>query len=445
MNHYLVRKNIFRMLSFFSVLLLLFLPTVPSSAVSASFDNAAFPSPGNVLAETPADGSSSSASGSSASENTAAGTESSSSGDDTAGAGTGFHVDAPCAIVMEASTGTVLYEQDADLQKPPASVTKVMTLLLIFEALDAGQISLTDTVTTSEHAASMGGSQVFLEAGESQTVETMIKCIAVASGNDACVAMAEYIAGSEDAFVAKMNERAAALGMTNTHFVNCCGLDADGHYTSARDIAIMSRELTINHPEIFDYTTIWMENITHVTTRGSSEFGLTNTNKLIRQYEGATGLKTGSTSKAGFCLSATATRNDISLIAVVMGCDSSKARIAASASLLDYGFSVCRIFTDNNPPALPAVPVRGGTAEEITCRYERNFSHVATSDLDESKIEKKLVMDDTVKAPVKEGQKIGTLDYYYDGTKLGSVAVLSGETVPKAHYTDYFQRLVLAL
>ena len=188
MNHYLVRKNIFRMLSFFSVLLLLFLPAVPSSAVSASFDNAASPSRGNVLAETPADGSSSSASGSSASENTAAGTESSSSGDDTAGAGTSFHVNAPCAIVMEASTGTVLYEQDADLQKPPASVTKVMTLLLIFEALDAGQINLTDTVTTSEHAASMGGSQVFLEAGESQTVETMIKCIAVASGNDACVA-----------------------------------------------------------------------------------------------------------------------------------------------------------------------------------------------------------------------------------------------------------------
>lgn len=404
MNHYPVRKNIFRMLSFFFPLILLFLMAVPSFAVSSS-----------------------------ASKNTVADTK------------TGFHVDAPCAIVMEASTGTVLYEQDADLQKPPASVTKVMTLLLIFEALDAGQISLTDTVTTSEHAASMGGSQVFLEAGESQTVETMIKCIAVASGNDACVAMAEYIAGSEDAFVTKMNERAAALGMKNTHFVNCCGLDADGHYTSARDIAIMSRELTVNHPQIFDYTTIWMENITHVTTRGTSEFGLTNTNKLIRQYEGATGLKTGSTSKAGFCLSATATRNDISLIAVVMGCDSSKARIAVSASLLDYGFSVCRIFTDDTPPSLPTIPVHGGTAKEINCRYERDFSHVATSDLDESKIEKKLVMDDTVKAPVKEGQKIGTLDYYYDGTKLGSVAILSEETVPKAHYTDYFRRLVLAL
>ena len=188
-----------------------------------------------------------------------------------------------------------------------------------------------------------------------------------------------------------------------------------------------------------------MENITHVTTRGSSEFGLTNTNKLIRQYEGATGLKTGSTSKAGFCLSATATRNDISLIAVVMGCESSKARVAASASLLDYGFSVCRIFTDDNPPALSAVPVRGGTVQQITCRYEKNFSYVATSDLDESKIEKKLVMDDAVTAPVKEGQRIGSLDYYYDGTKLGSVSILSEETVPEAHYMDYLQRLVLAL
>lgn len=428
-----VRKNIFRMLSFFCTFFLLFLSAVPAAAAS------------DVLAETPAAVTTSSEDDGSADETTATGTESSSSDDSSAVTETGFHVEAPCAIVMEASTGTVLYEQDADLQKRPASVTKVMTLLLIFEALDAGQISLTDSVTTSEHAASMGGSQVFLEAGEAQTVETLIKCIAVASGNDACVAMAEYIAGTEDAFVGKMNERAAALGMKNTHFVNCCGLDADGHYTSARDIAIMSRELTVNHPEIFDYTTIWMENITHITTRGSSEFGLTNTNKLIRQYEGATGLKTGSTSKAGFCLSATATRNDISLIAVVMGCESSKARVAASASLLDYGFSVCRIFTDDNPPALSAVPVRGGTAQQITCRYEKNFSYVATSDLDESKIEKKLVMDDAVTAPVKEGQRIGSLDYYYDGTKLGSVSILSEENVPEAHYMDYLQRLMLAL
>ena len=228
---------------------------------------------------------------------------------------------------MEASTGTILYEKDADKEKPPASVTKIMTLLLIFDALSKKQITLNDTVTVSEHAASMGGSQVFLEPGETQTVDTMIKCIAVSSANDACVAMAEHICGSEDAFVAKMNTRAQVLGMKHTHFINCCGLDAEGHYTSARDIVLMSRELIIKHPDIFHYTTIWMENITHVTKRGESEFGLSNTNKLLRQYQGATGLKTGSTSKAGFCLSATAERNHISLIAVVMACQSAKERV----------------------------------------------------------------------------------------------------------------------
>lgn len=356
-----------------------------------------------------------------------------------------FHADAPSALVMEASTGTILYEQNADEPRPPASVTKVMTLLLIFDAITSGQISLKDTVTVSEYAASMGGSQVFLEAGETQTVDTMIKCIAVASGNDACVAMAEYVAGSEQAFVDKMNARATELQMKNTHFVNCCGLDADDHYTSARDIAIMSRELTTKYPQIFDYTTIWMENITHVTRRGSSEFGLTNTNKLIRQYEGATGLKTGSTSKAGFCLSATATRNNISLIAVVMGCDSSKARISASSSLLDYGFSVCHIYTDDTPPTLPAVPVRGGTTQQITCHYAQNFSHIATSEIDQTKITKKINLNTDIKAPIKKGEKIGTLDYYYGDTKLGSISILSNEAVKKAHYIDYLRQLILSL
>ena len=356
-----------------------------------------------------------------------------------------MQVNAPAAIVMEASTGTVLYEQNADEKRPPASVTKVMTLLLIFDALDSGQIDLSDTVSTSEHAASMGGSQVFLEAGETQTVETLIKCIAIASGNDAAVAMAEYISGSEEAFVAKMNARAAALGMKNTHFVNCCGLDADGHLTSARDIAIMSRELTTRYPEIFDYTTIWMENITHVTLRGSSEFGLTNTNKLIRQYDGATGLKTGSTSKAGFCLSATATRNDVSLIAVVMGCESSKSRIADTSLLLDYGFSVCQLYTDKTPPALSPVPVRSGTARTVSCRYGQNFSCVLTSDMDASQIQKKLVMDETPAAPIREGQKIGALHYYYNGRKLGELPVLAAQSVKKARYADHLLQLLLTL
>ena len=320
-----------------------------------------------------------------------------------------------------------------------------MTLLLIFDALASGQISLNDTVSVSEHASSMGGSQVFLETGETQTVETMIKCIAVASGNDAAVAMAEYISGSEEAFVSKMNARAKELGMTHTHFINCCGLDAEGHYTSARDIALMSRELTTSYPAIFDYTTIWMENITHVTIRGSSEFGLTNTNKLIRQYDGATGLKTGSTSKAGFCLSATATKNDISLIAVVMGCSSSKVRIAATSALLDYGFSICHIFTDENPPVLSPVSVRQGAVDTISCEYDKTFSYVATQDFDASKIKRKLRWNKNITAPLKKGDAVGELIYYYDSKKLGSIFVMAKESVKKATYFDYFRKLVASL
>ena len=358
---------------------------------------------------------------------------------------TSFHVDAPCALLMEASTGTVLFEQAADEERAPASVTKVMTLLLIFDALASGQISLNDTVSVSEHASSMGGSQVFLETGETQTVETMIKCIAVASGNDAAVAMAEYISGSEEAFVSKMNARAKELGMTHTHFINCCGLDAEGHYTSARDIALMSRELTTSYPAIFDYTTIWMENITHVTIRGSSEFGLTNTNKLSRQYDGATGLKTGSTSKAGFCLSATATKNDISLIAVVMGCSSSKVRIAATSALLDYGFSICHIFTDENPPVLSPVSVRQGAVDTISCEYDKTFSYVATQDFDASKIKRKLRWNKNITAPLKKGDAVGELIYYYDSKKLGSIFVMAKESVKKATYFDYFRKLVASL
>ncbi len=222
------------------------------------------------------------------------------------------------AILMEASTGTVLYEQNSDEQLPPASVTKVMTLLLIYEAVRDGKIKWDDKVTVSEHAASMGGSQVFLEVGETQTVADMTKCIAIASANDAAVAMAEYIGGSEEGFVDLMNARAKELGMENTMFKNACGLDTDGHVTTARDIAIMSRELITNFPDIEQYTTTWQDTITHTTRRGTTEFGLTNTNKLVRWYEGATGLKTGSTGNAKYCLSATANKNGMSLIAVIM-------------------------------------------------------------------------------------------------------------------------------
>lgn len=360
-------------------------------------------------------------------------------------ASTGFQSAAPNAILMEATTGTILYEKDADKEKPPASVTKVMTLLLIFEALSKKQITLNDTVTVSEHAASMGGSQVFLEPGETQTVDTMIKCIAVSSANDACVAMAEHISGSEDAFVAKMNEKAQSLSMKHTHFVNCCGLDADGHYTSARDIALMSRELITKYPDIFHYTTIWMENITHITKRGESEFGLSNTNKLLRQYQGATGLKTGSTSKAGFCLSATAERNHVSLIAVVMACQSAKERVKDCASLLDYGFSLCKIYTDKQPPALSTVPVHNGTKESVACKYEKNFSYVFTSEINQNNIQKKIVFQKNLSAPIKKNQVIGKLEYSYNNKKIGVVSILASETVEKAKYMDYLQKLLLNL
>lgn len=269
-----------------------------------------------------------------------------------------LNLSAPSVLLMEASIGTILYENNSHTVLRPASITKIMTLILIFDAIESGQISLEDTVTVSEYAASMGGSQVFLEPNETQTVDTMIKCISVASANDACVAMAEFICGSEAAFVEKMNERAKGLGMNDTTFVNCCGLDVDGHMTSAYDVALMSRELTTKYPQIHNYSTIWMDTITHVTRRGSEEFGLTNTNKLIRQYQYATGLKTGSTSLAKYCVSATAVKDGMELIAVVMAAPDFKIRFADAATLLNYGFSKCRIYSDENTDTLAALPLK---------------------------------------------------------------------------------------
>ena len=274
-------------------------------------------------------------------------------------------ISAPSAVLMEASTGKVIFEKDKDTARPPASVTKIMTMLLIFDALADGRIQPEDEVTVSEYAASMGGSQVYLEAGEVQTVDTMLKCIAVASANDACVAMAEEICGSEEEFVARMNERAAGLGMEHTHFVNCNGLDAEGHLTSAHDIALMSRELITKYPQVHDYSMIWMENITHRTAKGESEFGLSNTNKLVRQYEYTTGLKTGSTGDAKFCVSATAEKNGIELIAVIMGADSSKERFADAVKLLNYGFGKCQLYTDDRTDGIRSVPEENGVQESV--------------------------------------------------------------------------------
>ena len=254
-----------------------------------------------------------------------------------------LEIESPSAILLEAKTGTVIYEKNADEARRPASVTKVMTLLLIYESLDSGKMRKEDVVTISEHAASMGGSQCYFEPGEQQTVEDMIKCIVVASGNDAAVAMGEHLAGSEAGFVEQMNQKAAQLGMTNTHFENACGLEAEGHLTSARDIAIMSRELTLKHPDIFNYSSIWMDTIIHKTARGESEFGLANTNKLLKQYNGMTGLKTGYTSVAGYSICATASRNGVDLIAVVMGAPTKEIRNGDVTKLFDYGFVKCKI------------------------------------------------------------------------------------------------------
>lgn len=346
-------------------------------------------------------------------------------------------IQAPGGVLMEARTGTVIFGKDQDTQRSPASITKIMTLILIFDAIENGTLKMEDTVTTSAHAKSMGGSQVFLEEGETQTVETMIKCIVIASGNDASVAMAEHIGGSEEEFVKRMNERAAELGMKHTHFVDCCGLtDSADHYTTPYDIAVMSRELITKYPKILEYSSIWMENITHVTRQGSKEFTLTNTNKLIRAYEGCTGLKTGSTSQAKFCLSAVAERNGITLISVVMASPDSKTRVKDAAALLNYGFSKCSLYADDNPGRLPEVAVARGVKENVSVVYEGRFQYLSTDGTTVTDVKKKLTLPKEVKAPVKKGSQAGELTYTMNGKELGKIRILYGESVRKATYLD---------
>lgn len=351
-------------------------------------------------------------------------------------------VSAPSAILMEASTGTVIFEKDADTARPPASVTKVMTMLLIFDAVENGSISLEDEVTVSEHAASMGGSQVFLEPGETQTVDTMLKCISVASANDACVAMAEYICGNEEEFVARMNERARELGMDNTTFVNCNGLDTDGHVTSARDIALMSRELITKYPQVHDYSMIWMENITHETNKGASEFGLTNTNKLVRQYEYATGLKTGSTGDAKFCVSATAEKNGIELIAVVMAAENSKDRFADAVKLLNYGFGKCQLYTDESTEGISPVTVENGVEDTIDAVRAESFSYLDTSGGNINGIERSVQLNTPISAPVSKGDVLGYIVYTLDGKEVGKSGIIAGEDMKKATYLDHLGDIV---
>lgn len=336
------------------------------------------------------------------------------------------------AVLMECATGTLLHEHNAHQPLAPASVTKIMTMLLIMEAIDSGKIAMGDTVTASEAAAAKGGSQVYLKAGETMSVSDMLKSIAVSSANDCACAMAEHIAGSEEAFVALMNRRAQELGMQDTTFVNCTGLDdgpqAEQHRTSAYDIALMSRQLLQYHPDIKKYTTIWMD-----TIRGGS-FGLSNTNKLIRFYQGATGLKTGFTSSAGYCLSATAQRDGMELIAVVMGADSSAQRNAACKQLLDYGFAnFARFDPTLDQPA--QVPVLLGAAPAVEAVLSQTGGLLVDKG-QKAGITTQIELLDQIEAPVSQGQRLGTMQLHCQGQILAQIPLVAKNAVPRLDYGD---------
>ncbi len=338
------------------------------------------------------------------------------------------------AILMEAGTGRVLYEQNADEALPPASVTKVMTLLLVMEAIESGKISLDDTVRTSAHAAGMGGSQIYLKEGEEMSVEDMVKSVVIASANDAACALAEHISGSESAFVKKMNERAAELGMKNTSFENTNGLDdtAKNHLTSARDIAIMSCEL-IKHKKILEYSSIWMDTVRN------GMFGLTNTNRLVRFYRGCTGLKTGSTDKAGFCISATAERDGVSLICVIMGAESGDKRNAIAARLLDYGFANYGVY-EYVPHSINDVKVTGGVRESVKVEPE-GFSAVVEKGKT-AQTEYRIELPESVAAPIKQGDRVGEIIFTIDGQEIGRAGVFAKEDIPKIGFFELWCRIL---
>ena len=343
-------------------------------------------------------------------------------------------LDAPSALLMEKATGTVLFAKDAHTPREGASVTKVMTLLLTMEAIDSGALSYDDTVTGSAHAASMGGSQIWLKEGEQMRAEDLIKAVCVVSGNDAAVALGEHLAGSEEAFVERMNARAKELGMNDTHFLNCTGLPAEGHVTSAYDIALMSRELILHHPDIRRFTTIWMDSL-----RGGESL-LVNTNKLVRFYPGATGLKTGSTSSAKYCISATAEKDGMELIAVVLGGSTSDKRFADAKALLNYGFAAYTLLPVVPESPLPAVPVTLGARRQVQAvlpqgsvlLLEKNRANALTQSL---------TLSEAVEAPVEQGDTLGSLDLFTaDGTLLSSLPLLAGESVARLTWRQLFRR-----
>lgn len=345
---------------------------------------------------------------------------------------------AASGVLMEKETGQILYEQNSHQKLEPASVTKVMTLLLILEAIDSGRISKEDMVSVSAYAAGMGGSQVYLKEGEQMSVGELVKCITVVSGNDAAVAMAEHLSGSETAFVEEMNRRAAQLGMTDTHFVNCTGLPAQGHLTCAYDIALMSRELILHHPSIRDYTTIWMDSIRDGT------FGLTNTNRLIRFYQGATGLKTGSTDGALYCMSATAERNGMELIAVVMKSPTSAQRFEDAKALLDYGFANYTL-TDVYPEVpLAPVDVLLGTVDQVQPQLQRTCRLLLRKG-EEGLVQTQVTLAPNLEAPVETGQILGQLEVLVDGQLRDTIPIVSAQSVDRLTIPGIFQRMLRQL
>ena len=349
--------------------------------------------------------------------------------------------DLPCqaAILVDLGTGAVLYEKNADEQRAIASITKVMTLLLTFQALEAGRVQLTDIVPVSEHAYGMGGSQIWLEPGEQLTLEEMLKAICISSANDAAVAVAEYIGGSEDAFVQQMNAEAARLGMTGTYFENACGLDETGHLSTARDVAVMSREMLLHHTEIADYCTIWTD-----TLRGG-ETQLVNTNKLLRSYQGITGLKTGTTGGAGVCISASAERDGLGLVAVILGAPSSKDRFDAARTLLDYGFANYQSLTAELPADAPkTLPVARGAEETVELSYTAPGSFLAAKG-DDAQLEVRLALPESVEAPVAAGQQLGTVTVLRGGQTLAEYPVAAANDVAALSFGLCFRRLVEAL
>ena len=345
-----------------------------------------------------------------------------------------FELDCKSAILIEASTGKVLYEKDADMALPPASVTKVMTLLLVMEAIEEGRLKYGDTVRASANACSMGGSQIYLKENEEMSVEDMLKSVVIASANDAAVALAEHIAGSEEEFVRRMNKRAEELGMISTRFENTNGLDdtTDSHLTSARDIAIMSREL-IKYPKILEYSSTWMDSV-----RGG-EFGLTNTNRLVRFYKGATGLKTGSTAKAGFCISATAERDGMSLICVIMGAPSRDVRNAAAVKLLDYGFSNYALYSDSEL-GVASLPVTKGEKPMLTLKYGGFSTVLAKSEI--GSVKKEISLPERIDAPIGEGSAVGSVIYKVGETEIGRAEICAGESVEKLDYGSLLMMLL---